>query len=311
MNNSLTSDQIYKNGTMSRQCNVHFINIDSRQRDPIRDPNSNSYRIYLNTTYDNVISMQLYHALVAKTDYNIHEYNNIINVAEYAVDGVTVTASYKVTIPIGNYSAGHFAKQIKDSLTAASLASGGSFTFTVSINSTDGLTNKLSISSSGNIKLLFSTGADADKIKTTNLTYSQKNYIAHTVSARSSMGFNITDVQNWNTGAPLVLIPIVSPNKINLLGEMYVLMEVKTNSQNDPVDILESNDSENDNKFFKIPFDKEMDFVKSWDIEHTMVKYYNEPTKLTYLDIRFLTFDGNLYNFRGIDNSIVIKITTF
>ena len=287
-----------------------YIHIDSRQRDPTKDVNANSFRIYLNESYKNIVSMKLVHALIPKADYNIHENNNVIDIQELASDGVTINSTYTATIPIGNYSSGTLAAQLQTQLNSASTASGGGYTFTVSINNTiQGSDDKLRIgSSSGNFKLLFNSGDNADTVKSTGTTYSQANYVEKGTSARIPMGFNIEDVQNWETGTPAVLTTIVAPNKVALEGELYVLVDVRTSNNNEPVDVLEATDTVSDNKLFKVPFDRDMNFVKSYEDNHDMIKKWRIPIQISYMDIQIKTFYNDLYDFRGHEYSMTLEV---
>ena len=90
----------------------------------------------------------LFSGVFSNSFYNINEYNNRI----YFKENSTNLIAYLTT---GFYNSSNITVNIKDSLENASLLSGSSLTYTVTINS---ITNKLSISpSSGTIQILMNT----------------------------------------------------------------------------------------------------------------------------------------------------------
>lgn len=296
------------NNSCQKKCvQYRYIHVDSRQRDPVTYPNSNNFRIHLNERYENIIGLKIEHIVVPKTDYNINETNNIIDVQEVDAN-LNVLATYTTTIPIGNYSSGTLAQALQTQLIADSLASGNSYTFTVTINSTTS-NDKLIINAGAGeyFRLLFSSGTNADQL----VAADGFNYIEKGLSARIPMGFTLADVGNFDSTATLPLVAtqnITSPNKINLLGELYVLLEIVGSNNNDKVDILEATDSVGNDVAFKIPLNETLNFVKSWEECHDIIKFWRKPKEFNHLHFKFKTFYGGLYNFRGHDISITLKL---
>lgn len=291
-----------------------YLHIDSRQRDISKWPNSHEFTIKFNERYENIISLKVLHAIIPKTDYNINESNNVIDVREVDINEATLF-TYSVTLPIGNYTAGTFASTIQSSLIAASLASGGSYTFVVTINASAPDTNKLSINAGAGeyFQLLFSSGTNADSLSSTGTTYSQDNYVEKGTSARIPMGFSsiIADQKNYSdTVIPIVggVTPIISTGTIDLSGELYCLLEIRTGNNMDRVDNLEATDYVGNDMAFKLPLNQSLNFIKSYEIYHEIEKIWRMPREFSQMSFRLLDYYGGIYNLRGTDYSLTLMI---
>jgi hypothetical protein len=291
-----------------------YIHIDSRQRDLLKWQSSYDFTIKFNEKYKNIIALKVLHAIIPKTDYNINEQNNVIDVREVDINEITLF-DYTVTLPIGNYSASSFASVIQNSLTSESVLSGGSYTFTTTVNASFPDTNKLNINAGLNeyFQLKFETGVNADSLRSTNTFYSQDNYIKKGTSARIPMGFSsvIVDKKNYSdTVIPIVggVIPIISIDTINLSGEIYCLLEIRTGSNMDRVDNLEATDSVGNDMAFKIPLDSSLNYIKSYEEYHEVEKIWRSPRDLNMMQFRLYDFYGNFYNLRGADFSLTIML---
>ena len=260
----------------------HLINIDSRARDINGYPNENDYRFKLKRTVKNVTKIEIVTAEIPNSDFVINENNNKLDVID---NGNTET----VTIPIGDYDAFELANQFKISLDAL-----GYSTWTVSLTN-----GKYVFGSTNNFSLLFLTGANADSIVTSNDGYNFGS-ISRRGSIRSVIGFNIEDTSSGTSAT--------STNKINLGGEKYIVIELGPDVREN----LDSYDDSGNSAFGKIVMSSSLNCVQCFDESlYDISRSYNPPLRnLEYLRVKFRTYGGNLYNFRGHEHSFMLRITT-
>lgn len=269
----------------------NIINIDSRHRDPVKYTLSNSFRVNLNRDYRQVVEAELLTAEIPNTDYNVTSTNNVFQIRQSST-------TYTITLTVGDYDASELSGEIATKINAA--IGGSSYSCIIS----EGLC-KIQRSGSGtSFDLLFSTGASADTI-VTNST-SGDSYIRHTSSARYMMGFEISD---YSSAVVSGNHTITSPNKIDLFGHKYLIIDLAFNGQN-LQDI--SNDLQAFNAFARIQMDAGLNVVKYYNVnqEYNMTRTYNPPlNKINQVFIKTRTPDGTLYNYRGHEMSLVIRLT--
>ena len=82
--------------------NSFMFYIDSRHRNRSIHPNPNEYAIQFATPFRNVYSIQVVDSLIPRTHYNVDEYSNRLT---YSVTLPQETVTYRIDVPIGNYSA--------------------------------------------------------------------------------------------------------------------------------------------------------------------------------------------------------------
>jgi hypothetical protein len=98
---------------------------------------------------------------------------------------------------------------------------------------------------------------------------------------------------------------LYSPNIYQLENNPYVILKIKD------LQLLNSIGSAN-NCFTVIPLlNLENTIVNQSTIPvHSVIKYYNPPlSRLLWLDIEFLMFDGSLFDFRGQENMLMFTVT--
>lgn len=263
-----------------------YLHIDSRDRDLNKYPNSNSYRIkLLNNKIRNVKSIELISAKIPKTGYIVNEYNNKMNFQENSVN-------YEVTLSLGNYSSVSFSSEIENKLNNL----GTTNSYSVSIDNSTSLLSISRNSGSNSFALLFSSGSFSDSINS-------NGNIIRGLSARTLMGFEIQDYSD-SSGT------ITSPKKIDLNSNDEIFLEINNYMGN--INALYSENSNLRGKIFSHIYldvlNDQIKYIKYPD--NKIIKDFFPPmNNLGFLEINFKDYFGKLYNFRGAENSIVLRVS--
>lgn len=260
--------------------------VDSRDRNHDLYSAPNDYKINLKHDFYDVFTIELLTAEIPKSNYVINSNNNKFYFQELnsQVSGGTY---YTATITPGNYTASELVTQLKNALDAA-----GAATYTVTLNTT---TNKYTITSDlAGVDVFNVINAGDSENYGTQGTQTRTTYIQGTIAP--VIGFNRTD----KTGSS----NYTSDNQYDLSGEKYILLSI------DEIENIESINSTVHRSFAKISLDTSGTvFYKNGDYQ--MIKKNIPPiAKLSNMRIRFLTYEGYLYDFNGLEHSLTFKITT-
>lgn len=269
----------------------NIINIDSRHRDPVKYTLSNSFRVNLNRDYRQVVEAELLTAEIPNTDYNVTSTNNVFQIRQSST-------TYTITLTVGDYDASELSGEIANQINT--VIGGSSYSCSI----IEGLCRVQRSGAGTSFELLFSSGASADAI-VTNAT-SNDSYIRHTVSSRQVMGFEIADYSSSVVSGNQT---ITSPNKIDLFGHKYLIIDLAFNGQN-LQDI--SNDLQAFNAFARIQMDAGLNVMKYYNVNHeyNMKRTYSPPlNKINRVFVKTRCPDGTLYNYRGHDMSLMIRLT--
>lgn len=177
---------------------------------------------------------------------------------------------YTATVPIGNYTIDDLLIALKNSMDTVS-----SNTFTIS-NST--LTNKITISVS---------------ISTFDIIFVDK-----TNHMGKLLGFIITS-------NIISVSSVIGTNQYNLNGPTYLILHINE------FENLFGKKSSIKKGFAKIPLDAtqtEYKYFKNTQDYHVIKEFSPPLAKLAQLNIRFLNYEGEEYDFGGLDHSMVLKI---
>lgn len=217
------------------------------------------------------------------------EYKNILSVelisidipkTQYLINNTNNLLYFKVTgniyaatVPMGNYTITELSSALKASMDQLS-----SQVFTIT-NST--ITNKITISvASGNFDLLF---------------------INQTQHMGKLLGFDTTIDYETQTS-------IDAPNQYDLNGPTYIILHINE------FENLFGKKSSIKKGFAKIPLDTtqtEYKYFKNTQ-DYNVIKEFTPPlAKLAQLNIRFLNYDGEEYDFGGLEHSMVLKIKRY
>lgn len=191
--------------------------IDSRKRNKSLYPNTNSFRINLSKTYDNVGKVNTIAAIIPTTDYIINSNNNTLSV-EY------LSTTYVCQLTQGTWSAATYATQLQTDLNTSGnwSPSAPAVTWTVTYNSN---TNKYTIASTGATNLNFNTS---------NLLASKLGFSEDQTSSSTSHISNVT-VQMFNT--KYYNIEILELQRNNVEGAPYAFARIYNNVN--PNELLE------------------------------------------------------------------------
>ena len=262
-----------------------YLHIDSRDRNHINDPNSNDYRIKLNNfKIKNIKSIELISAKIPKSEYLINDNNNKINFRENSVD-------YIVTLTVGNYTSLSLATQLENQLNALETDN----EYSVNVDNISGLLSINRLTGTNTFSFLFSSGSYSDSLNS-------NGQLINGNSPRTILGFEIDDYTSGDGS-------IVSPNKISLNSNDETFIEIDNNMGH--IDTIISENNYLKGKIFaSIHMDVSYDDIKFFkNTEKKIIKeYFPLMNNLYYLHIKFKNYYNVLYNFRGQENSLLLKI---
>lgn len=296
-----------------------LIFIDSRDRNHDLYTNSHDYSIKLDAILKNVISIELLQATIPNSEYLINDTNNTIYFQE--TSGTTITAQ----IDNGNYTVG---STIASNLETAMNTSGSSV-YSVLYNSS---TNKFTISSdrtggSGDFLLKF---AGSNEIFSQNQTRSK--YLDNSIG--KIIGFSNTNLANASSHT--------SQNNSNFAPDRSVYMYINADTKNsfDNIEginksdfgkfmklglvsdfgeytywlnsrstVANQSDKPNKNPYQKVP--EESDINKINKNESDFKLFFNPPISIDRLTLQFKNYDQDLFNFYGLENSLLFRIEMF
>lgn len=267
----------------------HILVIDSRDRNYDDFPNSNNYRFSFERQYDNVVSISLLSAEVPKSQYLINASNQKIYFQETNAQ-VSGETYLEADVAIGDYTLSELKTAIETAMNAVGTAS-----YTVDIN-TLAAQSKLSFSSdlSGVDLFNLSFNGGTENFGNKTRTVYRQNSIGPVV------GFSRTDFTGSSS--------YNGDYRINLNGDSYILLRFRDLPY---MDAGIGSDGIQD-AFAKIPLNTHTDNVKYHkEGDYQVIRMFEQlVTRMDLLDVSFVNYDGSLYDFNGLENSITLKITT-
>lgn len=268
----------------------HIIVIDSRDRNYDDYLYSNNYRFIFNSPYDNVVSISLLSAEVPKSQYLINNSNQKIYFQEtnaQVSDGIFLEAN----VAIGDYTLSQLKSAVENAMNAVGTAN---YTVDTQILQPQ---NKISIISdlSGGVNLFnlsFNGGTETFSNKTRSI------YRPNSIGP--VLGFSRKDFIGSSS--------YDGDQRINLNGDSYILLRFRDLPY---MDAGLNSDGIQD-AFAKIPLNVHTDNVKYHkEGDYQLIRTFEQVlTRLDHLDVSFVNYDGSLYDFNGLENSITLKITT-
>ena len=258
--------------------------VDSRDRDTSIHSNSNNYSVSLPEVYENITSIELIGAEIPKTQYLINDYNNKI---EYR----NGSGNTSVTITNGDYN-------ITDLISTINTAfdnNGQSHKLVLSVAST--ATQKLQIENTTGNTVVFYWKTDTEEVSVNGTT--RPAYRTNTMG--KILGFNKSDVTIAHSATA------TAPNRYDLSGTKFVMLNIRD------LDVLNGTYPGIDGAFARIILDNDsgtVKYLKASDIgKGRFIKYFNPPLgKLNKLDISFVTYDNNPYDFNGHDHTLFLQM---
>lgn len=282
---------------MTQRISHVYAHIDSADRDLTTNPNPYQFRHRFDTTYRNVLGIELVSADFPFTAYTVIQGVNDTFNFEYQGEGTEFT----VTLDAGDYTASTLATHLKAQMEAAdsSSASYSASTWTISISN-----NKFVFANSAaDFNILMSTGTNADTTTTDSQTGRQ--YVTLNGSARTLLGFNLADAASSSQ-------TLTAPNKYDLSSARYVFMIMRNGATSfDNIDVNSSSGIHN-SVFAKIQFGtNSANTIVHYQSDYEVRKEFTQPIeKMTYVDLELRTWGGFFYDPQGIDWSMLVRIYT-
>jgi len=264
----------------------YFVVIDSRDRNYDLFSSTSKYEVELNNVYKDIVSIELISAEIPHSGYIINISNNEIHFIETNTQ-ISTNTYYTATIPQGDYTESELATTIGTQMTTA-----GQSTYTVTIDTNS---RKISVASNltggDNIFSLIFRGNTEKYEDTTRYLYKKR-------SIGSILGFTRTDLSGSAS--------YTGQNQYNINGENYILLHI------DNLSNMEGRGYGISNSFAKITLTSDKNKTRFYNMsEYITKKIFNPPlAKLNQLFIKFKKYDGELYDFGGIEHSLFFKITT-
>lgn len=276
---------------------IRFV-VDSRDRDYNLYPNPNNYVIPLTNEIRGVTSIELVKGCIPNSQYNINHTNNTLH---YKLEDNCELICQE--IPVGNYTVSELESELNTIFS-------GILAF-VYISKT----KKFNIKATNKIELIFKNCAckkcndNSDKKCKFCCSYQKKEYIK---SYDSSM-----QIYHQTTIGPVLGFPPdnliieggeskLAPNIVNIDTCKYVILAITELNK------LKSNTDCIHDAYTIIPFDCGASCAlinASTSPNMSDVKNYNPPkSKFTKLTIKFLNYDGSLYDFNGVDHVLDFRV---
>lgn len=293
--------------------------LDSRDRNTDLYPNTHNYSIKLDSILKNVISVELLQATIPNSEYLINNNNNTI----YFQETIGTTLSAQITN--GNYISGSdIATELQNTMNTY-----GNSSYSVTYSTS---TSKFTISSdrTGGAGIFILKFQDTPEIFGTYETRSK--YLLNSLGP--ILGFSNLDLSDASSHT--------SQNKSNLNSDRSIYIYVNPNSKSS-FDNIEGIKTSDFGKFMKlglksdfgkytfwnnqaanfrnlsnIPYKnpkqkipEESDVIKVNKNENDFKLLFNPPITIDKLDIQFKNYNENLFDFHGLENSLLFRIEMF
>lgn len=280
-------DTFFKNTPHDKR----LMNINSNQRDPVKYPEPNNFRITLFSEIKDILYIKLLDAQIPVSDFNVNEFNNGFVLTDNGVD-------YPITLPIGDYDSNKLITELTTLLNGLAASN----VYTVSI-----VNGMLRIQGTGGTLPFFLRYEPpyqfADSIVSASGGISQE--IVLNQSARTVMGFDIDSYES--VGGPIG--EILSPNKINLVTDKLVYLYLST-SDKDSFPLVETLSQGGRDTFYVIPLSSPRNTYTYYENQYS-ISYIPNPVirRARGFTIQLRTDDARrLYNTRGLDYCISLEI---
>lgn len=250
--------------------------VDSRARNLSADRNSNRYRVSLQQSFFDVVSVELVTAEIPRSEYIVTQRNNLLHFQE-AEDDICIAE-----IEEGNYTPELLRERLEQAMIEASQHD---IIYRIRL---DKLKNKYSIMSPALYPLQF------------NLLIAEEESNEMEYRPRSIgrlLGFDPCNLYGENE--------YVAEKSYDFSPDKYVLLHCE--------ELMMINNRVNRDFLAKIvldvPFGETKYFMRS-NLNRFLCEFDPPLESLDSLSLSFRTFDGELYDFRGCENSLTLEITT-
>jgi hypothetical protein len=261
--------------------------VNSRERNIIRDPDSNSFRFHLRRPLTNVYSIELMNGCIPGFFFNI-------NIGWNSFTFMEGSKPYTITLTPGLYTDSTLLLELQRQLNAIP---GKRNTYTCSQNP---LTRRMQISSTNTIsyKLLFVTGLISDQIDLNMVTIVSMNTPARL------FGFGLQDYTCDGSGTLRSILPMDINNFLN-----RVYLHLDSDGRN--LSRMEVGAGKQDcfHIFYVIPGEHDYVFLNK-ETDHPMFESSPAPiSRITTLELSLRDEFGRLLDVNRRDYSLVFEIT--
>lgn len=279
---------------------VTYLTIDSRDRNNDLYT-SNNYKLALDQTYDNVVSVELITSEIPNTEYTINENNNILHFEESA------NTILEVGITFGNYTADILATQLEEQM---NLLNGSTYNVSVVDNKFIITSDKTGGSGLFNIKL-------DGGLKSYGPYQNRQVYKENSIG--EILGFNKNDLPDSGITS---IFTAEFDNKLDISDKRYIYLYI-TDCDNIH-SLYEDYDSnkfalifldvdKGNTKYYKKGKTNQQDDEKYnadlYGLRHDCYKkIFDPPKSIDGFIIQFKDYYGNPFNFNGFENSLILKI---
>jgi hypothetical protein len=265
-----------------------IIIIDSADRDNQTDP-LNSYTITLNKPLRDVRSIKLVQCIIPDSNFNISSTKNKLHItADGTVPVDTSTAGDTITIPSGYYTIDNLLNVLQDLINDA-------FTSANVVVSFNAISRKVLITSDVQFALYFDGG----------IVDGKRTY--RTGSIGDLLGFRPANYITLLPVPSLTTYEIESSYRYNLELDRYIILKIRGMSRYDSV-----NKNVQD-AFCIVPLNiKTTTFScapnPNNEDSESFTYYPSKGTKITKFSIEFLDWNGNAYDFRGLNHFMAFEV---
>jgi hypothetical protein len=348
--------------------------IDSRDRDYVKYPESNLYRVEITEEYRDITALELVYGQLPNSYYNIKSTNNKFYISENGSTNI-----YNIEIPEGQYTNEtllnilngdksdlfyelenkyNFSRDENNLKCRIQSNNYTNNTFVYNLNyemnnecnscpikSIDqniGFLNKTYISEIIDLSYIYvpknqiiylnkSSDNDYKLYKITATSNTNKNLDFRSIFVKGDylilnagtlkyscriykiLNDKSIEIESLDNSNPIALFGNIF-NNINILYSQHIY-----NIENKPYVILKISEaklltslsSSSHNAYTLIPLTEKNTIINKGTLpEHGIIKYFNPPLgKLFWLDIKFLNYDGSLFDFRGQENMLMFSVS--
>lgn len=297
-----------------------LIFLDSRDRNHDSYPNSENYNIKLDSTFKNVISIELLHAILPNSDYIINNRNNTIHFQE--TSGVTLTAS----INNGNYTNEN---DIASALENA-MKNIGESDYTVNFDSSSKKYTILSDRTGGDGLFILKFKGSNEIFGSNGVT--RTSYLSNSIGP--VLGFSKIDLPDKSSHTSQ------SVSNISTDRSLYMFINADSKDSFDNIEGLKTRDT---GKFMKFGLTSKLGKPTYWinprakvknltDVERTNKNQlipersiaeqinknendykliFNPPISIDKLQIQFKNYNDEYFEFHGLEHSLLFRVEMF
>jgi hypothetical protein len=279
--------------------------VDSQDRNYIINPHPNEYVIEFDNPFRNVVGFEISDASIPRTMYNVDIYNNklclILNESNHDINIDTGTVEGGVNVEIIIEPADYTIQTLISTMNKL-LSSYG--IYIAPLSNPPELKNKVVFTSSKNF-ILDMNNSTCRKVFGFSLMQSLNDGYHRVVP---SLKYNEDVNRYYHSIQNGEMYQITSSGIIDLIGEKYVVLRCPEIEQHLTHNLSYSKHNLGLAKFRLglVGYNEQPVYVNP-----TKIKEFHPIGKFSRFTFRFLTSQGNLYDFKGIEHNITVRINYY